>query len=105
MCPKTDGSCHMIVDISWPHGNILNNWIQDDVFDDMDCMLCYPSIDHIIQGRAIAVVGPDALLLKIDLKRAYQNLRTDYHDFSALDLQWREQVYLDVSMPKIGAST
>ena len=64
--PKSDGSCRVIVDLSWLHGNRVNDWIPDDVSDDVDCVLHYPSIDHILER--IAAVGANALLFKIDLK-------------------------------------
>ena len=51
--------------------------------------------------------GDDALLFKVDLQRAYRNLRTDPRDLSVLGLQWNPHKYVDISIPfglKSGAS-
>ena len=67
--PKPDGSCGIIVDMSWPQGDSVNSHIPDGVFDDMTFQLKYPTVDHII--TQISAIRPSALLYKIDLKRAY----------------------------------
>ena len=103
--PKSDGTRRIIVDLSWPHGNSVNSYIPDNVFDDVEFTLRYPTVDHIVEQ--IASLGPTALLYKIDLKRAYRNLRSDPRDFSVLGLQWRDKCYIDISVPfglKSGAS-
>ena len=44
---------------------------------------------------------------KIDLKRAYRNLRSDPRNFSVLGLSWRGRCYVDVNVPfglKMGAA-
>ena len=103
--PKPDGSRRIIVDMSWPHGDSVNSHIPDGIFDDMAFQLRYPTVDHIVSQ--ISTVGPSARLYKIDLKRAYRNLRTDPRDFTVLGLYWKGKRYVDVSVPfgiKSGAS-
>ena len=103
--PKPDGSQRIIVDLSWPHGDSVNSYIPDNIFDNVEFTLCYPTVDHIVEQ--IASMGPKALIYKVDLKRAYRNLRTDPRDFTVLGLQWRDKRYIDISVPfglKSGAS-
>ena len=63
----------------WPHGWGVNDYIKDDLYDDMYYQLKYPTVDHIVQ--TIQDIGPSALLMKVDLKRAYRNLRIDPADY------------------------
>ena len=102
---KPDGSRKLIVDLSWPHGSSMNSAILDDIFDNNECKLKYPTLDTIVE--AISTIGSDALIYKVDLKRAYRNLRSDPRDFSVLGLSWQGKRYVDVSVPyglKSGAS-
>ena len=102
--PKPDGSRRIIIDLLWPKGTGVNNRIADNEFDS-PCALKYPTIDNVVQ--AIVDIGEDALLFKVDLQRAYRNLRTDPRDLSVLGLQWGQHKYVDVSVPfglKLGAS-
>ena len=103
--PKPDGNRRIIVDLSWPKGEGVNSRIADNELDSHPCTLKYPTIDNIIQ--AIVDTGKDARLFKVDLQRAYRNLRTDPRDLSVLGLQWGKYKYVDVSVPfglKSGAS-
>ena len=103
--PKPDGSRRLIVDLSWPKGLGVNSRIPDNTFDNYPGVLQYPTVDHIVQ--AVNRLGSDSLLFKIDLKRAYRNLRSDPRDFSVLGIQWNSQRYVDVSVAfglKCGAS-
>ena len=103
--PKPDGSRRVIVDLSWPKGCGVNSRIPDNEFDSNPCALKYPTIDNIVQ--AIVDTGNTAFLFKVDLQRAYRNLRTDPRDLSVLGLQWGPHKYVDVSVPfglKSGAS-
>ena len=94
--PKPDGSGRIIIDMSWPHGDSVNTHIPDQLFDDMTFQLRYPTVDNVV--TQIAIIGPKAQLYKINLKRAYRNLRTDPRDFTVLSLLWKGQCYVDVSV-------
>ena len=103
--PKPDSTRRLIVDLSWPLGDSVNSRIADNHFDGNTCSLKYPTIDQIVQQ--ILTIGDQPLLFKVDLKRAYRNLRTDPRDFPVLGLSWRGAHYVDVSVPfglKTGAS-
>ena len=103
--PKPDGTRRLIVDLSWPIGKGVNSYIPDTWFDDFEFALRYPTVDHIV--ARISELGPDALVYKVDLKKADRNLRSDPHDFSVLGLSWKDRSYVNVSIPfglKSGAS-
>ena len=51
----------------------------------MNFVLKYPTIDMVIEK--IKEIGPNALLYKIDLERAFRNLRVDPAAYSLLCLR------------------
>ena len=46
---KLDGGVFVIVDLSRPIGQSVNGFIPDDLFENINLILKYPSIDMIIQ--------------------------------------------------------
>ena len=93
---KSDGGTRVIVDLSWPLGAGVDQFVPSDVFNFMDFQLKYPTIDHIVQK--INDIGPNALLYKVDLQRAFRNLRIDPFDYKVLGLIWWNQTFIDVSL-------
>ena len=43
-------------------------------------------------------MGPSTLLFKIDLQRAFRNLRIDPLDYQVFALRWRDETYVDVAL-------
>ena len=102
---KPDGGVQVIVDLSWPLSNSVNSCIPDNQFDVMSFNLKYPNIDMIIEK--IQEIGPEALLHKVDLERAFRNLRIDPTTYPLCCLKWNDVIYVDVSVAfglKIGAA-
>ena len=98
---KPDGGVCVIVDLSWPVHKSVNSYIPDNVFDEMNFVLKYPTIDMVIE------IGPKALLYKIDLERPFRNLRVDPSAYPLLCLKWNDVTYMDVNIAfgiKIGAA-
>ena len=95
--PKPDDTRRIIVNLSFPYGDSVNDRISNAVYDGADFNLKYPSVDNIVE--AIHELGPDVLLSKIDVSRAFRNLRVDPGDFDLLGLSWKGASYLDVSVP------
>ena len=93
---KPDGGVRVIVDLSWPEENNVNSCIPDGMFDDMDFILKYPSIDLILEK--IKEVGPQAALYKVDLERAYRNLRIDPLAYPLFGFKKGDVTYVDVSV-------
>ena len=95
--PKPNDTCRVIVNLSTPYGNSVNDLIENDWYDGVSYKLKYPSVDNILE--AVHELGPDVLLSKIDISRAFRNLRVDPEDFDHLGLQWQGKSHLDISMP------
>ena len=78
----------MIVDLSFPHGNSVNDGIPPEL-----CSLAYASVDdavkHILQLRR------STQLVKMDLKDAYRMVPLHPHDQSLLGISWRSRTYID----------
>ena len=94
---KLDGGVRIIVDLSWPLGQSVNSCVPSDVYDSIPFTLKYPTVDDVV--AQIRTLGPDALLFKIDLERAFRNLRIDPFDYPLLGLQWQGKRYVDVGLP------
>ena len=95
--PKPDDTRRIIVNLSSPYGDSVNDRISNGVYDVTDFELKYPSVDNIVD--AIHELGPDALLSKLDVSRVFRNLHVDPGDFDLLGLSWKGMSYLDVSVP------
>ena len=103
---KPDGGVRVIVDLSWPLDGGVNSCVPSNYFDFIQFQLKYPSIDNVVEK--IKQFGPTYKLFKIDLQRAFRNLRIDPFDYNVLGLSWRSQTYVDVALPfgfKQGASS
>ena len=94
---KPDGNVREIVDLSWPIGQSVNSCTTPGIFDNVQFQLKYPSIDLLVQK--ISEICPSALLYKIDLERAFRNLKIDPYDYHVLGLCWKQRTYFDASVP------
>ena len=87
----------VIVDLSMPQGASVNSGIPKNSLDGDPFKLRLPNpatlADKILQ------YGKGCLLYKVDLSRAYRQLRTDPLDWPFLMLHWEDQFYLDISIP------
>ena len=101
----SDGGTRVIVDLSWPLGAGVNQFVPSNVFDFIEFQFKYPTIDDIVQK--INDIGPNPLLYKVSFQRAFCNLRIDPLDYKVLGLMWRNQTFINVSLAfgfKQGAS-
>ena len=85
--PKPDDTRRIIVNLSFPYGDSVNDRISNAIYDGANFQLKYPSVNNIVE--AIHELGPDVLLSKIDVSRAFRNLRVDPADFDLLGLSWK----------------
>ena len=95
--PKPDDTRRVIVNLSYPYGASLNDCICDTTYDNVHFKLRYPAVQDIV--NEIEALHSDVLLSKIDISRAFRNLRIDPKDFDLLGLKWRDASYLDISVP------
>ena len=83
--------------MSYPYGVSLNDKICNKNYDGVDFVLKYPSVDEIVE--TVQHLGSDILLSKIDISRAFRNLRVDPLEYDVLGLQWKGKSYIDISIP------
>ena len=81
LVPKSDGTWRLITNLSYPHDNSVNTFI-----DDKFCKVKYSTFDDILDK--IYYLGPRALLWKIDIKSAFRLLIVHPADFDLLGIQF-----------------
>ena len=74
----------------------MNDGVPKDKYLGSYFDLKYPSVDHIVDS--LKELGTDALLYKIDIKRAFRHLRIDSGDLDLLGLK-HDQYYIDGTLP------
>ena len=90
---KDKGKRRVILDLSYPKGFALNEQVDGSRFDgDLFC-LKFPSIDDIV--KEICSHKDDVVISKIDVARAFCNLRVDPADAIKLCILWKNDVYID----------
>ena len=87
----------VILDLSYPEGKSVNDGIPAGLLDGAEFQMRLPSPFDL--ARKIVQYGPDVLLYKADLRRAYRQLRSDPLDWPFLALEWQGKIYLDVAIP------
>ena len=76
-----------------PKGVSINNFTPPNVYLNTVYKLQYPTIDNITE--ALVSLGQGAYLYKIDLSRAFCQLRIDPMDYNLLCLKWGDSYYSD----------
>ena len=76
--PKDGNKRRVILDLSYPKGASVNDAVTRDRFDDLEFTLTFPTIDNIVDQ--IKATQGRVLLAKIDVARAFRNLRVDPAD-------------------------
>ena len=94
---KPNGGVRVIVDLSWPLGQSVNSCVSPDLYDGIPFTLKYPAVDDVV-GQ-IRTLGPQALLFKIDLEKAFHNLQINPFDYPLLGLQWQGKCDIDLELP------
>ena len=96
--PKKDSSVRrVIVDLSMPPGTSVNSGIPKNSLDGAPFKLRLPNPATL--ADKILKYGRGCLLYKVDLSRAYRQLRTDPLDWPFLMLEWDQHFFLDISIP------
>ena len=75
---------------------MVNAFVPNDRLDCLHITLAYPTINNLV--TQISKIGLHALLYKVDLRRAYRNLRVDPLDYPVLGLKWEGNTYVDVDI-------
>ena len=83
----------VIVDLSWPSGDSVNDGIPSDSYLGAPLSLRYPTIDDIVD--AVVTLGRGCYLYKRDLRKAYRQFPVDPKDYPFLGYTWNKQFYFD----------
>ena len=84
-----------IVEISWPKGASVNDFVHKCKYLDTYFTLQYPSVDDIT--NKLKDIGPGALIYTVDISRAFRQLRIDPGDIDLLGIV-HNHLYLDGSV-------
>ena len=94
--PK-DGNKHLvIIDLSYPKGNSVNDFVDRLRFDGAEFTLCFPTIADIADD--IMACTDDPVLFNIDVVQAFRNSHVDPADTLKFGIQWQGQLYVDVAI-------
>ena len=83
----------MILNLSYPAWASLNDPVIKDLFDDLHFTLKIPTVDNILDS--VRNIKGRAMLAKIDISRAFRNLRVDPADAVKFGIKWKDKYYLD----------
>ena len=87
----------VIMDLSFPPGDSVNEKIPKDQYLGQDMVLRYPTVDSLVE--LIKKKGRGCALMKSDFRRAYKQIQVDPADWNFLGLTWNGSLYFDVTMP------
>ena len=90
-------SCRAIIDLSFPKGLSVNDGVAKKSHLGTEFQMHYPSVDSII--RTLRALGPSARISKVDISRAFRQLKIDPGNIDLLGLQHKNQLYLVLSVP------
>ena len=96
--PKRDSNkLRVVLDLSFPDSTSVNSHIPRGLLDDAPFKLRLPTPTEF--ASVIASLGPNCHLFKIDLSRAYRQLRSDPLDWALLGIAWQDSYFLDTAIP------
>ena len=96
--PKRDSaSLRVILDLSFPQGESVNSGIPREALDGSPFKLKLTS--PLDLAALIVKKGPGCCLYKIDLSRAYRQLRGDPLDWPMMGVVWDDESFVDLEIP------
>ena len=96
--PKRDSDkLRVILDLSYPLGCSVNSSIPVEALDGAQFKLRLPAPSAL--AASIRSLGPGCDMFKVDLSRAYHQLRSDPLDWPFLSIHWQGEFFLDVVVP------
>ena len=93
------GSEHrrIIMDLSWPHGESVNDGVSTNLYVDGPARIYLPTVDY-MEARLLEM-GKGAYMYKTDLSRGYRQLRVDPTDWPLLSFTHRGGLFVDICPP------
>ena len=96
--PKKDSEDRrVIVDLSFPVGQAVNDGIPKDSYMGFNCKLEFPKMDQF--ALRIYSLGQGCMMFKIDLSRYFRQIPLDPGDYSLLGYVINGQIYFDKVLP------
>ena len=96
--PKKDSKkCRIIMDLSFPFGNSVNDGISKTKYYGKAINLKYPTIDTL--AKRVAELGGGCLLWKKDLLRYCRQVPLCPRDYSLIGFRWKGAIFFDKVMP------
>ncbi|KXS94044.1 hypothetical protein AC578_3647 [Pseudocercospora eumusae] len=92
LAPKHDGGYRRIHDLSWPRDQSVNDLIPKE-----HATLSYATFDGIVEG--IKAAGPNAFIIKGDVKSAFRIVPVSLSQRWLLAFQWHENRYRENCLP------
>ena len=86
----------VIIDLSWPKGNLVNDSIHKDSYLGTDFCLSFPTVVDITSE--LNDQGRGCHLYKIDTSRAFCHIKVDLADYDLLGLHWGSD-FIDMYVP------
>ena len=91
--PKDGNKRRVILNLSYPYGKSLNDKVNKSRSDGLQFILRFPSVDDIV-AKILETPG-DVYLSKIDVARAFRNLRVDPVDALIFGIYWQGKYFID----------
>ena len=96
-CPKDNDKRRIILNLSHPYGNSVNDNVPRDKFEGQKFSLKFPSVDDIVD-KIVNLKEQDPVLYKIDMARAFRNIQVDPVDAVKLGIYWQGEYFLDLGI-------
>ena len=84
------------MDLSWPKGLSVNDGVSKNTYLDTDYTLTCPPVSNI--PEALIKLGPAAQIYKIDINRAFPQIKMDPSDIDLSGLEIENSYFLDLSI-------
>ena len=85
-----------IMYLSWPKGASVYNGVAKDTYIGTTYELNYPSVDLIT--NSLRNLGPSTQIYKIDISRAFRQIRIDPGDIDLLGIKFQDKYFIDRSV-------
>ena len=87
----------VILDLSYPVGNSINDGISQEYYLGKKINICYPNVDDFVD--IIKLKGQGCLMFKKDLNRAYRQIPLCPGDMHLVGFQWEDAIFADRVLP------
>lgn len=92
--PKKDSSeRRVILDLSFPPGSAVNDFISKEDYLGEKIELVYPKVEDFIQ--LIKAKGRGCHLFKIDLRKAFRQIKICPGDYNLVSFIWKKHIFCD----------